>query len=154
LVPRLHALYSSFPLHWYVAAIIVTGGYLAVLAIALGWLSWIRWRWLTVAGSLTYPFYLLHQQIGYILLRKLYQGLGWPPWLLVALVVLIMLGLAWVVCRYLERPFATWMRNAMNRSLASIRAELSVPGPADGTVAVGKKSSVAAAGQTIPGPGN
>lgn len=35
--------------------LVVTLGYVAVAAIALGRLHWANWRWLTVAGALTYP---------------------------------------------------------------------------------------------------
>lgn len=32
-------------------------------AVALGWLR-LDWKWLSVAGALTYPLYLIHQYIG------------------------------------------------------------------------------------------
>ncbi len=33
-------------------------------AVALGWLSWLRGRWLVVLGATTYPLYLLHLELG------------------------------------------------------------------------------------------
>jgi peptidoglycan/LPS O-acetylase OafA/YrhL len=59
------------PISSHVAAGIVTLCFGMVLAVALGWLDRIQWRWLTVAGALTYPLYLIHQIIGYAIIRWL-----------------------------------------------------------------------------------
>ena len=58
--------------------LVVAFGFFAVAAIALGWLSWANWRWLTVAGALTYPFYLVHEHLGWVVMRALHRGLGLP----------------------------------------------------------------------------
>ena len=52
--------------------------------IALGWLRWANWRWLTVAGALTYPFYLVHEHLGWVVIRVLHRGLGLDPYLTLA----------------------------------------------------------------------
>ncbi|HEY7597011.1 MAG TPA: acyltransferase [Actinophytocola sp.] len=85
--------------------------FLLIVAVALGWLSWVRGRWLVVGGALTYPLYLLHLDVGGALLY-LFQ---WrvPPPLLVPVVAGVVILLAWLVHRYVERPLAPRLRGAL-----------------------------------------
>ncbi|GIF11504.1 peptidoglycan/LPS O-acetylase OafA/YrhL [Actinoplanes teichomyceticus] len=101
--------------------LIVTLAYAAVLAVALGWTDRIRWRWLTTAGALTYPFYLLHQRIGYAFVRRAHQATGLPAWVLVLSAIVLILGLAWLVHRLLEKPLAARMRGTLRRAFAELR---------------------------------
>lgn len=91
-------------------AVLVTAVCFAlVAAVALGWLSWVRGRWLVVLGSTTYPLYLLHVDLGAPLLSRL-QGIVPPP-VLVCLVTAAVIGVAWLVARFVERPVARWWRS-------------------------------------------
>lgn len=85
--------------------------FLLIIAVALGWLNWIRGRWLVAGGALTYPLYLLHLDLGGALLY-LFQ---WrvPPPLLVPVVAGAMILLAWLVHRYVEQPLAPRLRSAL-----------------------------------------
>lgn len=56
-------------------------------------------------GGLTYPLYLLHDQIG----LRLFRYLELPPWLAFACALFAILGLSWYVYR-LERPIMRWLR--------------------------------------------
>jgi peptidoglycan/LPS O-acetylase OafA/YrhL len=87
--------------------------FLAIVAVALGRLSWVRGRWLVVLGATTYPLYLLHLDLGGPLLHAWQSTV--PPWLLVATVTAAMTGLAWLVHRYVERPLAPLVRHALRR---------------------------------------
>jgi peptidoglycan/LPS O-acetylase OafA/YrhL len=71
----------------------------------------VGWRWLTVAGALTYPLYLLHQRIGWILIERL-QHIAPAP-VVAAAVAVLMLTAAWLVHRWVERPMAGLMRRAV-----------------------------------------
>jgi peptidoglycan/LPS O-acetylase OafA/YrhL len=82
-----------------------------IVAVARGWLSWIRGRWLVVIGAMTYPLYLLHMNIGAVLLYHWQRHAS--PWLLVAFVTAMMIALAWLVHRYVERPIAPLMKRAL-----------------------------------------
>ena len=76
--------------------------------VALGWTSRVQWRWLTTAGLLTYPFYLLHQHIGLTLIHGL-QDVR-PRYLTLTAVILTLLGAAWLLHRFIERPLARLLR--------------------------------------------
>ncbi|AKJ29902.1 acyltransferase family protein [Caldimonas brevitalea] len=76
-----------------------------------------RWRmaasrWTFWAGALTYPVYLLHQNIGYLLIEAPgWQALGF--WLRVTLTCAVIGVLAWALHRYVERPLAPRLRRAL-----------------------------------------
>ncbi|WP_198942904.1 acyltransferase family protein [Actinophytocola xanthii] len=85
--------------------------FLLMAAVALGWLSWVRGRWLVVLGATTYPLYLLHLDLGGLLITRLRGSVPAP--LLVAAVTAGMIVLAWLVHRYVERPVAPLLRRAL-----------------------------------------
>ncbi|MFF9807287.1 acyltransferase family protein [Streptomyces coeruleorubidus] len=90
--------------------LVVTFGFVAVAAIALGWLRWANWRWLTVAGALTYPFYLVHEHLGWVVIHALHRGLGLPSAATFSLTVASMLLLAWLLNQYVEKPLTPRLR--------------------------------------------
>ena len=97
-------------------ALLVVAGIFAVMAvIAVGGLSAIRWRWLTVAGALTYPLYLLHQYIGWTLIAALRDLL--PRYGTLAVVAATMLLAAWLLHRLVERPVARLLRRRLDQPL-------------------------------------
>lgn len=95
--------------------LVVTCGFAAVAAIALGWLRWADRRWLTVAGALTYPFYLVHEHLGWVVIEALHQGLGLPSAATALLTVAAMLFLARLFNRYVEE----WATPLLRRALSS-----------------------------------
>ncbi|MEV5431517.1 acyltransferase [Streptomyces sp. NPDC052701] len=96
--------------------LVVTLGFAAVAAIALGWLNRVDWRWLTVAGALTYPFYLVHEHLGWVVIHALHVGLGIASAPAFALTVASMLALAWLLYRYVEKPLTPRLRAALSRT--------------------------------------
>ncbi|WP_372511392.1 acyltransferase family protein [Streptomyces cylindrosporus] len=93
--------------------LVVTLGFAAVTAIALGRLGWANWPWLTAAGALTYPFYLVHEHLGWPVVRLLHATLGVPADVTLALTVLSLLGLAWLLHRFVEVPFGPRLKRAL-----------------------------------------
>ncbi|MFF4225402.1 acyltransferase family protein [Streptomyces abikoensis] len=89
-------------------------GVMALLA--TGKLSWIKWRWLPTAGALTYPLYLLHENIG----REIFHVLGSrvPAYALVGGVVVVMLVASWLVHRLVERPVGRWLKRGLVHAMA------------------------------------
>ncbi|MEV0177981.1 acyltransferase [Streptomyces sp. NPDC050625] len=97
----------------YVILLVVTLAFAAVAAVALGWTRWANWRWLTVAGALTYPFYLIHEHLGWFVIRALHRALGLGPWPTLTATVTVLLGLAWLIHRWVERPFGPRLKQAL-----------------------------------------
>ncbi|WP_199549173.1 acyltransferase [Streptomyces sp. N35] len=98
---------------------VVTFGFAAVAAIALGLLHRADWRWLTTAGALTYPFYLVHEHLGWVAVRFLHRGFGVPSWATFALTVAGMLALAWLLHRYVEKWATPRLRERLSRPFGS-----------------------------------
>jgi peptidoglycan/LPS O-acetylase OafA/YrhL len=92
------------------AMVLLTIAYAVLLAIALGATDRLGWRWLGTAGALTYPFYLMHQRIGYSLIRTAHAHTGLPAWALISGAVVVLLAVAWLVHRLVERPLAPLLR--------------------------------------------
>ncbi|PHQ51665.1 acyltransferase [Streptomyces cinnamoneus] len=105
--------------HWPACAL-VTLFFLAVAAIALGWTRRVRGRWLTAAGALTYPLYLLHERLGWLVIGHL--GGRLPRWLLLSGLVTGMVLAAWVVHCCVERPLARRLGHALRRAVADMRS--------------------------------
>jgi peptidoglycan/LPS O-acetylase OafA/YrhL len=101
------------------AVVLLAVCFALIAAAALGWLSWVRGRWLVVVGATTYPLYLLHLDIGGTLLH-LWKG-SMPPLVLVAVVTGLMVVLAWLVHRYVERPVAPLLKRALLWLAATVR---------------------------------
>lgn len=103
--PKIENKFSVVP-GWF--AIVLVTAFYAIMALIANNKVRVGWRWLTVAGTLTYPLYLLHQHIGWFIIDKLHHRVS-PP-LLVAGVTALMLVFAWLVNRLIERPVSKWMR--------------------------------------------
>ncbi|MFI5894444.1 acyltransferase family protein [Actinoplanes sp. NPDC051513] len=74
-------------------------------------------HWLTTAGLVTYPFFLLHTVLGWTVIHFLHDRL--PPSVVLAGVLTLMAVAAWLVHYVIERPVA-----------AALRARLPKPAPA------------------------
>jgi peptidoglycan/LPS O-acetylase OafA/YrhL len=133
---RLDLMNPGFPLPKWPGFLVITACYAIMLVIALGKTDRITWRWLTVAGAVTYPFYLLHQGIGYSVLRTAFKNVDLPVWSLIAVTTVVMVVLAWLVHRTIERPLARVVRSAIRRGLAEARRPepvAALPAPGDST---------------------
>ncbi len=93
-----------------------------MVAIVRGRLDWVRWRWVTYAGALTYPFYLLHDRIGRVLIHWLYQDAGLSAYVTLPLTLTVILAMAWCVHRWIERPLSRRLRSALT-SPVSLRLD-------------------------------
>ncbi|MFF0293541.1 acyltransferase family protein [Kitasatospora sp. NPDC004614] len=106
-------------LSWPVMATLSGAAFLVMLGVAMGAFNSIRWKWLTVAGALTYPVYLLHQEIGWAMIRLArHQGIGHKTTLLLCLIFI--LALSWVVHRYGERPLSKLLKRLMDAKTLSL----------------------------------
>lgn len=113
---RIAQMRPGFSVPTWPAMLIITLCFAVLLLIALGRTDRITWRWLTVAGALTYPLYLLHSRIGHTVIRAGYEHTVVPVWALIAATTVLMLGLAWLVHRFIERPLARRVRDLVRRA--------------------------------------
>jgi peptidoglycan/LPS O-acetylase OafA/YrhL len=104
---------------WQVS-VTVTAFFVIMSLVATHKLDAIRWRWLTVAGALTYPLYLLHQDIGFTVFSYLRDDI--PPLLLVVITFIAILGLAWLIHRVVERPLAPLLRAKLTAAVGTVVA--------------------------------
>ncbi len=112
-----HAAAENLPT-WPVRLIILAG-FLMVGAIALGVFNKVQWKWLSTAGALTYPLYLIHMFIGLTLIHH-FRGRVAAPVLVVS-VVALMMAIAWLIHRFVERPASRWIRDSLKRGIADVR---------------------------------
>jgi peptidoglycan/LPS O-acetylase OafA/YrhL len=96
--------------------VLLTIFFVVMALIATHQLDRIRWRWLTVAGAMTYPLYLVHQDIGFTVFS--YLGGRVSASVLAAATYVAMLALAWLIYRAVERPFAPLLRARLVAAVA------------------------------------
>ncbi|GGV12713.1 acyltransferase family protein [Streptomyces griseoflavus] len=97
----------------YIALALVTVFYLVVLAVALHKCDRFGWKWLATAGALVYPLYLLHEELGWAMIRTLYGPVG--AWATLGITTAVLLVLSWLVHRFVERPSQRWLRNTLRK---------------------------------------
>ena len=106
-------------LNEYVIAGAVTGMFATLLLIALnrtGWLAKTKW---VALGALTYPLYLIHQNIGYMLFNLAYPALN--PHVLVWGTVALFLVCAHLIDRFVEQRCTRQLKRALEVGLGKIQ---------------------------------
>ena len=103
-------------LSWPVAAAVFTALLALLLWLVLGPAGRFNPRWLTTAGALTYPLYLIHEDIGWTVIDRLHGAL--PDRVLLVVLVTALLGASWLVHRWIERPVGPRLRDALLRAPA------------------------------------
>lgn len=109
---------------WYVrdtahaAALLVSS--VLFLAFITGSLRWIVLPPIIFLGEISYPLYLLHQNIGYVIITRLQNaGLTSVAWLLIPVVVSLILGT--LVHHLVEKPAREWLRRNWKISMLRFR---------------------------------
>nr|BFE59879.1 acyltransferase [Dactylosporangium thailandense] len=101
--------------------IVYAVGTLILVGVALGWFDWVRWRGCAVLGALTFPLYLLHNEIGSSLMHQLSEPIPRMKPML-ALVLVIVFALAYGTHRLVERPVSRLLRDGLKRGFAAMHA--------------------------------
>lgn len=79
-----------------------------------------RWNW-TALGVLTYPLYLLHQMIGFMIFNIAYPAID--PHLLLWGTVAFMIGISWLIHDQIEKPMARSIKKSLSISFKLVRAD-------------------------------
>lgn len=108
--------YSATEPNQLAVTLVVIGCFALVLVASLTPLKHISWKWLTLAGALTYPLYLIHEYWGWWFIKVIHPYLPHWPTLLIALVLCLIL--AWLIHRLVERPVGPRLRAWVTTSLA------------------------------------
>lgn len=82
-----------------------------------------RWDagWLTAAGALSYPIYLVHENLGWFVIHHMRAGLG--AWGAVIAAAVVVLGTAVLLHRCVEQPLGPRLRAAALRNIRSTARE-------------------------------
>lgn len=100
----------------------------AIMALALRGQAWLRTRPLVFLGSISYSLYLLHQNIGYVVIREL-TLCGIDPRLSLLAALVTSLPLATLLTYLIERPALRAIKQAYHRwSLAETKSATSSAG--------------------------
>jgi peptidoglycan/LPS O-acetylase OafA/YrhL len=68
--------------------------------------------WLVTAGALTYPLYLVHAHVGFVVFNRV--GAAVDKYVLLFGLILVMLGVAYLVHRFVERPLAPRIKRLLS----------------------------------------
>jgi peptidoglycan/LPS O-acetylase OafA/YrhL len=98
-----------------VIAVAAAGFALVALVTLVPYFSRLNWRWLTTAGALTYPFYLVHDRLGIVAIAVAAHSTSLPPTVILILVPIAMLLLAWLLHACVENPLAPRLKRALLR---------------------------------------
>lgn len=134
-IDHIKSLYENvlnYQLSWNLVAVGITLAFAVVLAAALGLLNWVRGAWLTVAGALTYPLYLIHQEIGWTVIHFAQVKFGLGVRGALALALALVLVTAWLIHRLVERPLSRILKTGLDRSMLTLRQVSELPERAKG----------------------
>jgi peptidoglycan/LPS O-acetylase OafA/YrhL len=106
---------TGFPIHSVVVAFVAVACFGLVALAVLTPLRRLHARWMVVAGSLSYPLYLMHQTTGWYVIHVLHRRTN--PWVTIGVATVVALALAVLVHHLVERPLGNRLRAAVLRGL-------------------------------------
>lgn len=94
-----------------IVILVLLAVYLLMLSVVLGKLKWLNKPYFFTLGLLTYPLYLLHQRIGYIIFNNLMYDVN--KYVLLGGTFILMLAASFLIVRWV----APWTTKFLNRAL-------------------------------------
>ena len=119
-------------------ALVTVACFALVALVTLTPLANLSARWMTFAGALTYPLYLIHQNLGLYIIHRVREDVG--AWTAVGLAVAASFVAAVVLHYAVEKPFGSRLRKAV---LASLRKTGRAPVEAKAAAAAARQPSAA-----------
>lgn len=89
--------------------VVALGGSALIAGVQRGGLALLAHPVLVFLGTVSYPLYLLHENIGFVLLRAA-EAHGVPTDLAIAATATALVALAWLCTRGVEQPALRWIR--------------------------------------------
>lgn len=105
---------DSSPDRIFIDRLITVGFYVFFYLYTFNRLKFIAIKPLIFLGNISYPLYLIHQNFGYIILRKLYSIFGTYQ-ILILIPIVLSIGFAYLLTEYLEKPVIRYLRSFIVR---------------------------------------
>src|SRR5262249_258203 len=109
-------------LNSYVVCAVITACFAILLMVSLRRTRWLGRRHWLMLGALTYPLYLLHQNLAYMAFNFGYPAI--PPSVLLWVTIACLIALSWGVHELVERRYAPVLKRAINRGIDSMQHTL------------------------------
>lgn len=121
---------ATLPLQYFAEGLestVVVSAFIAVFYLfVFGRLAWTNWQPLVFLGNISYPLYLVHGTLGYVVIHFL-ANLKAPFWLLILVPTMASIAVATVVHFYLERPsgrvLRSWWKHRSMQTSESINGQ-------------------------------
>ena len=91
--------------------LVISAFYLLFIGLHFNKLSILNSKLLVFLGAISYPLYLIHQNIGYVLMNLVELNI----WIEVSLAILLSLGLSTLVHFFIEKPTLKYLRAKFNK---------------------------------------
>lgn len=99
-------------------AVLISIFYVFMFLISIDRLSFLNKKLFLSLGMLTYPLYLIHQNIGFIALNSLHPFFN--KWVLLFLLISAMLIISFLISRYIEKPMGSYIRQSLKKNTTLI----------------------------------
>ena len=77
-------------------------------------LNWLNIKPLTFLGTISYSLYLVHQNIGYIVINKL-SSFNMPIFFTTMVAIIVVSILAIIITFYIEKPSMNYLKNLLKK---------------------------------------
>jgi peptidoglycan/LPS O-acetylase OafA/YrhL len=118
-IGMLENVYKS-PISYYIAISIVVFWYLVIYLCSINYLQSLNKKSFMWLGALTYPLYLIHENIGFMMFNKVASV---NKYILLSLVIAIMLMASYIINRYVEIPMSSFMKKYLKALQQSFKKD-------------------------------
>lgn len=114
------SLLSTYPAVEAITFLVYVSFFTLFYAAIMGKLPFLRFKPFIFLGTVSYSLYLLHQNIGYIIINTFYLK-GYNVYLGIVFAVIISLFLAYLLTRFIEKPALIYIRNLYKNNALSTK---------------------------------
>ncbi len=104
--------------------VLITLFFALMLIISIGKLQILNKKIFLKFGILTYPLYLIHQNIGFIMINNFNSFIN--KWVLLILIITFMLLLSFIINKYIEKPLGIYIRNKLKENIFLINIKTKI----------------------------